>query len=72
MCKPYLRGLGHDALESLNKQDNNSLDTIEEREFVVRKIEMELIRISLYLEIKFLIYLLRETCNMLKAVIDKG
>jgi radical SAM superfamily enzyme with C-terminal helix-hairpin-helix motif len=71
MCKPYLRGLGHETLESLNKQDN-FLDTIEEREFLVRKIEMELTRISLYLEIKFLMYLLRETCNMLKAVMDKG
>jgi hypothetical protein len=56
----------------LNKQDNNSSDAIEESEFVVRKVEKEAIRIFLYFEIQFLLYLLRETWNILKAVMDKG
>ena len=55
MCKPYSRGLGHDALESLNKQDNNSSEAIEESEFVVWKVEKEVTRIYLYLEINFLL-----------------
>lgn len=71
MCKPYSRGLGHDALESLNKQDNNSSEAIEESEFVVWKVEKEVTRIYLYLEINFLLYLLRETCNILKADMDR-
>jgi hypothetical protein len=37
MCKLCLCGLGQGALESLNKQDNNSSDAIEEREFVVQE-----------------------------------
>jgi signal transduction histidine kinase len=72
MCKPYLRGSGDGALESLNKQDNKSSDAIEKSEGVVRKVVKEVTRISLYLEIQFLLYLLRETWSMLKAVIDKG
>lgn len=72
MCKPYLRGLGHGTLVSLNKQDNNSFDATEGSEFVVRKVEKEVKRISLYLEIQFLLYLLRQTWNMLQAVMDKG
>jgi hypothetical protein len=59
VCKPFLRGLGHGTLESLNKQDNNSSDATEGSEFVVRKFEEEVKQISLYLEIQFLLYLLR-------------
>jgi len=51
MCKPYLCVLGHGTLESLNKEDNNSSDATEGSEFVVRKVEKEVTRISLYLEI---------------------
>jgi hypothetical protein len=47
MCKPYLCVLGHGALESLNKQNNNSSDAIEQSEFsFVRNVEKEITRIS--------------------------
>jgi hypothetical protein len=59
-------------MENLNKQDNKSTKAIDENEFVFGNVEKEVTRKILYLEIEFVLYLLRETWNTLKAVLEKG
>jgi hypothetical protein len=59
-------------VENLNKQDNKSTKAIDENEFVFGNVEKEVTRKVLYLEIEFVLYLLRETWNTLKAVMEKG
>lgn len=72
MCKLCLCGLGQGALESLNKQDNNSSDAIEEREFVVQEGWEGGNTNFFVLGSTVPMIFVERTWNMLKAAMDKG